>query len=240
MKTHRWSLSAVAAAAALLGGGLTLTSACRVYVDRPAAAQPYPPAPPATTYYASTQTSPPPPPRRYYVRRPAPPAAQTASTDAPAPPTPNPNAGTTTLALNSGPAGSTCFDTAASPVADCAQMHTAAGCTYTQQKCAAYKAYFDPKVAAAAVTCLGSIAQKCDTGATNACGRLALNKACPDSTLTDLCQIAATSCKSAQADCTSLLSGLNDDGKEKVASCIAKGCAAGLGACVDALVPAHP
>jgi hypothetical protein len=32
---------------------------------------------------------------------------------------------------------------------------------------------------------------------------------------------------------------LNDDGKEKVATCIAKGCTGGLTGCVDALLPAH-
>jgi hypothetical protein len=132
-----------------------------------------------------------------------------------------------------------CFDTGSSPVPDCTQLHLSAGCTYEQQKCAAYKAYFDPKVATSALTCMGSLgAGVCDTAATNACGRTALSRACADSSLGQLCDVAATSCKASQADCSSLLSGLNDDGKEKVATCIAKGCAGGLSACVDALLPA--
>jgi hypothetical protein len=118
-------------------------------------------------------------------------------------------------------------------------LHLSAGCTYAQQKCAAYKEYFDPKVATSALTCMGSLgAGVCDNAAMNTCGRNALTKACADSSLGPLCDVAATSCKASQADCSSLLSGLNDDGKEKVASCIAKGCAGGLSACVDSLTVA--
>jgi hypothetical protein len=92
-------------------------------------------------------------------------------------------------------------------------------------------------VAAAAVSCLASLSSKqvCDATQTYGCGKAALAQACADPEVTQLCGIAATSCKSSPADCTALLSGLNDQGKEQVAACVAKGCQAGLYSCVEGL-----
>jgi hypothetical protein len=148
-----------------------------------------------------------------------------------------------TVASGSAGSDTSCLDTAASATPDCSQLHLAGSCAgvaFAQQKCAAYKQFFDPKVASDAVACLGSLGGKvCDQGVSNACGRTSLAKACPDTTINPLCGIAVTKCKATMPDCTSLLSGLNDDGKEKVAACIAGGCASGLPACVDALGQQH-
>jgi hypothetical protein len=77
--------------------------------------------------------------------------------------------------------------------------------------------------------------QVCDATNASACGKAALAQACPDPELGQLCQIAATSCKSTPAECTSLLSGLNDQGKQQVAQCVSQGCQAGLYSCVEGL-----
>jgi hypothetical protein len=79
--------------------------------------------------------------------------------------------------------------------------------------------------------------QVCDTTQPLACAKAALAQACPDPTLVQLCQIAAVPCKSAPADCASLLSGLNAQGQQAVAQCVAQGCQAGLAGCIDALPP---
>lgn len=139
------------------------------------------------------------------------------------------------------PTPSGCLDANATTVPACTSLPAAdASCstnTVPQQKCAAYAAYFDPKVAAAAISCMGSMSSKqlCDaTQATN-CAHTALAQACPDATVAQLCGIAATSCHASSADCTSMLSGLNDQGKQQVAQCIAQGCSGGLQACIDGL-----
>jgi len=108
---------------------------------------------------------------------------------------------------------------------------------FPQQKCAAYKTYFDPKIAAQAISCMATLSSKqvCDATQTYGCGKAALAQACPDPEVSQLCAVAAGSCKSTTADCTSLLSGLNDQGKQLVAQCIAQGCQAGLYSCVEGL-----
>jgi hypothetical protein len=208
-------------------------AACRIYVDQPATTAR--PAAPAQTAASYSQPQP-----HHFVRRPPlPPGSGTVA--APLPPDTSALADSTNGTANGAAA---CFDTASSPTpADCSQVHLSGGCagaTYAQQKCAAYKQYFDSKVASDALACLGTLGSKvCDQSAANACGRTSLAKACVDRSLSALCGIATTKCNASTADCTSLLSGLNDDGKEKVAACIAGGCANGLPACVDGLLPAH-
>lgn len=100
-----------------------------------------------------------------------------------------------------------------------------------------FKADFDPLVAVAAVSCMTSLTSKevCDAAQTESCARTALAQACPDSTVSQLCQVAAGPCKISLSDCSALLSGLNDPGKEGVARCVATGCTAGLYACIDGL-----
>jgi hypothetical protein len=108
------------------------------------------------------------------------------------------------------------------------------------QRCAAYTANFDPKVGAAAVTCMNGLtgAAACDSTQAYGCGKTALTQACPDpNTVTQLCQIASGPCKVAAADCTTMISGLNPAGQDAVAQCIAKGCSAGLYSCIEGLSP---
>jgi len=139
------------------------------------------------------------------------------------------------------PTPSGCLDANATTVPACSSVPAAdSSCstnTVPQQKCTAYTANFDPKVAAAAISCMSSMSSKqlCDaTQATN-CAHTALAQACPDATVAQLCGIAATSCHASATDCTSMLSGLNDQGKQQIAQCIAQGCSGGLQACIDAL-----
>jgi hypothetical protein len=108
---------------------------------------------------------------------------------------------------------------------------------FPQQKCAAYKAYFDAKVAAAAVNCEVALTsqQVCDATQTYNCGKAALAQACPDPGVAQLCQIAATACKATASDCTALISGLNAQGQQTIAQCVAQGCQAGLYSCIEGL-----
>jgi hypothetical protein len=114
------------------------------------------------------------------------------------------------------------------PASSCASSPTA------QQKCNAFKVYFSPKVAAAAVACVTALSsqQTCDASLSDGCAKTALAQACPDSSVAQLCGIAATACKTTPSDCTSMLSGLNNQGKQQVAQCVAQGCPAGLSACI--------
>jgi len=106
-----------------------------------------------------------------------------------------------------------------------------------QKKCGAYKAYFDPKVAAIAVACVTSLSssQVCDPAQPLLCAKSALAQACADPSVVQLCRIAATSCKITPGECSALLSGLSEGGQEAIAQCVAQGCPEGLGGCIDGL-----
>lgn len=108
------------------------------------------------------------------------------------------------------------------------------------QRCAVYAADMDPKVAASAVACMNGLSGSaaCDSTQAYSCGKTALSQSCPDQTVGQLCQIAATPCKVAQNDCITMLSGLNSNGQDLVAQCVAKGCSAGLYSCVEGLTAA--
>ncbi|MGH7271904.1 MAG: hypothetical protein ACREJ3_15855, partial [Polyangiaceae bacterium] len=62
-----------------------------------------------------------------------------------------------------------------------------------------------------------------------------LGQACADQAVAQICQIAATPCKTSAGDCAVMLSGLNSQGQQMVAECVAQGCTLGLFACIDAL-----
>jgi hypothetical protein len=104
-------------------------------------------------------------------------------------------------------------------------------------KCAAFKNDFNAKVAAAAITCLSSspAVQLCDASRPSNCAQAALAQSCPDPAVAQLCGIAAAPCKVTAAACASILSGLNSQGQQQIAQCVATGCGAGLQGCVDAL-----
>jgi hypothetical protein len=219
MKIDR-SLTLLARPAA---GLLAALSACQVIVDEPA-----------------KHPAPPPPP---------PPAAQ-ATPGAPAAPKEVKVVPMHLRAPGAAPAGggtappaATCLDTGAASVGDCGAMQASTACPAAPtplQKCNAYKTYFAPKIAAAAVSCLTALtsAQVCDATQVSACGRAALAQACPAPAVSQLCQIAAGPCKTSAGDCTSTLSGLDDQGQQAVAHCVAQGCSAGLSACIDGLASA--
>ena len=133
-----------------------------------------------------------------------------------------------------------CLDTSAGTVPDCNNLHVEPTCgirSFVIQKCNAYRDLFDPSVATVAVSCMENLspAQLCNAENTYNCGKHALSEACADNELNQLCSIAATSCRTTAADCTALLSGLNDNAKQQVAKCIATGCHAGLYSCVEGL-----
>ncbi len=136
-----------------------------------------------------------------------------------------------------------CIDNGVAAVPDCGALQTpdpsCAPTVFPQQKCNAYRAYLNPKVAAMAVSCMVELSRRqlCDGFPSYNCGRIALARACPDASVAQLCSIAATACKSIAGDCTALISGLNDQGKQQVAQCVAQGCGAGLASCVDGLTP---
>jgi hypothetical protein len=126
------------------------------------------------------------------------------------------------------------------PVPDCSALRLDASCpsrAVVMQRCATYKTYLDPKVAALAIQCMTGLSpkQRCSASNADECGKLALAQACADPGLAPMCHIAATSCKTTASDCTALLSGLSDTGKQKVAECVGRGCQAGLYACIEAL-----
>jgi hypothetical protein len=203
------------------GGLLASVAACEVIVDKPAKSPPPAPAPPPPT--AAAQATPPPAPREVKV---APLHLHGAQA--------SPSGGGTVAPT------AACLDTGAATVGDCAAIQASTACPTAptpQQKCNTYKTYFAPKVAAAAVACLTALssAQVCDANQVSACGHAALAQACPAPGVAQLCQIAAGPCKTTATDCTSALSGLDDQGQQAVAQCVAQGCSTGLLACIDAL-----
>ncbi len=134
-----------------------------------------------------------------------------------------------------------CLDVGASANVPGCAVHTALLCsasTMAARRCQTYATTMVPTVAASAVDCMNRLSgvSVCDPVEISACGHRALSQACPDpGTVAPLCQIAADPCKSSQSDCVALLSGLTFDAQDAVARCVAKGCSAGLYACVEGL-----
>jgi hypothetical protein len=202
---------------------LAAQPACEVYVGTPDAKGPprasAPPAPPP----ASAAGAPPQGPTKVVPIH----LGQAGGTTSPASPPPPPS-----------PAG--CLDPGAATVASCTAVPApdpSCSPTPTTQKCNAYRAYFNAKVAGATVSCMAGLSSKqlCDPSQVANCARGALAQACTDPSVAQLCQIAANSCKSTAAECTALLSGLNAQGQQAVAQCVAQGCSGGLFACIDGM-----
>ncbi len=204
-------------------GLLAALSACQVVVDEPAK-HPAPPPPPSPAAQAT----------------PGAPAAPAAPKEVKVAPMHLHGLGAGPAGGGTAPPAAACLDTGAATVGDCGAMQAATACSTAptpQQKCNAYKTYFAPKIAAAAVSCLTALtsAQVCDATQVSACGRTALAQACPAPAVSQLCQIAAGPCKTSAGDCTAIISGLDDQGQQAVAQCVAQGCSAGLSACIDGL-----
>jgi hypothetical protein len=216
MKIERAMVVLAVAAAYPLAG-------CQVYVDEPAKHPAAPPPPPAAQQAAPAA------PKEVKV---APMHLHGAGVTPAAPPA---GGGAAPVAA--------CLDTGGTTVGDCAAMQPATACPAAptpQQRCNAYKTYFAPKVAAVAVSCLTALtsAQVCDATQVAACGRAALAQACPAPGVSQLCQIAAGPCKTSATDCTAIISGLDDQGQQAIAQCVAQGCGAGLSACIDGMTSA--
>jgi hypothetical protein len=225
-----------------------LAGGCHIYVDEPAprtayrppAPPPQPPAPPPTQSAAPSAT---PAPSATQAHAVAPRPIVHVGGLAPGPNNAPPATATPTAsaAASAAPAAPACLDATAATVPDCSSVKapdaTCAPSAVAQQRCSVIKTYYDPKIAAQAISCMASLSSKqvCDATQTAACSKSALARACPDPALGQLCSIATTPCKAVQADCMTLLSGLNDQGQEKVAACVAQGCPGGLQGCVDAL-----
>ncbi len=138
-------------------------------------------------------------------------------------------------------AATSCLDDSAATVADCGAMPapdpSCAASSTARARCAAYQASFNPRVAAVAIACMSALSgtQQCDPSQADTCAKSALVQACADSTVSQLCGIASTSCKTSASECSTMLSGLNDQGKQQVAQCVAQGCLAGLLGCLQTL-----
>ena len=210
-----------------------LSVACVVHEGPP------PPAPPPPPVAAATPASTPAQPAAHPATPPPPPPPATHAATPPAPPAPPaPASAKKEVIVPIRPAN--CLGEEAAATVPTCTIACAAN-PAVGQKCAAYAVNFDPKIAAAAITCMNGLkaATGCnDMSSAYACGKSALAQACPDTnTVGQLCQIAATPCKISATDCVTMISGLNQKGQDAVASCVAKGCTNGLYSCVEGLNP---
>jgi hypothetical protein len=222
----------------------TLSAAC-IIVEHPKPPPPPPPPPPPVA--ASPQQASNKPPVKIVPVGPArpahevivpvgPPHAQPQPSPAPTSPTPSPTVPPPPAPTPPPPSPpAACLDSNPATVPACSV--SCPSNAFVAQRCAAYAADFDQKVAASAISCMNGLkaASACDSMQAYNCGKAALNQACADPTVTQLCQIAATPCKVAQNDCITMLSGLNSTGQDAVAQCVAKGCSAGLYSCIEGL-----
>lgn len=223
------------------------------YPATPYATTTYPGSYPARSYPTAANPSPSYSPRT--VPAPAyPTASYAATTPRPSPPQPSPSPAdaprpTRVSTLDETPRRAprapaptpACLDSASAELPDCETVRRPlARCsldTTPRQRCSGYRAYFDPKVAVSAISCLSSLSSRdlCDPARASDCAKIALAEACLDSSVDQLCQIAETPCKTTSSACAATLSGLNDQGQQLVAECVAHGCSGGIDGCVDAL-----
>ena len=178
---------------------------------------------------AHTNPPAPPPPPAPHTNPPAPPPAP--------PPPPSPPSVHPPDHLDPIRPGGACLDSNATTVPPCTVICSANMNVATH--CATYALNFEPKVAAAAVSCMNGLrgATGCDLVAANNCGRSALAEACVSASVSQLCGTAAGACKVNSHDCVTLLSGLNAKGQAAVAQCVNNGCANGLYSCIEGLQP---
>ncbi|HEX3343315.1 MAG TPA: hypothetical protein VHS09_02030, partial [Polyangiaceae bacterium] len=246
-----------------LTGAIAGSTAC--YVDRPPPpppprpvvyqyAAPPRPGPPTTRYYYVNRGGQRIATRVVVRKRPAPPVGGVTADPTYRPPPPNlgvvgpsteglaPATTSEPVVPPPAPPGDApgCLDTSSVAVPDCNRLKIDPSCgirSFVVSRCNTYRDYFDSTVATVAVSCMEAMSSKqlCDAENTYSCGKQALTEACPDTELAQLCSIAASSCKTTAADCTALLSGLNDAAKQAVAKCIATGCHSGLYSCVEGL-----
>lgn len=136
------------------------------------------------------------------------------------------------------PAGKCSDDQGTAPA--CAVMKACAGFTFPKQKCEAYRKYFKPKVAQKALDCLGKLSgqQACDACNAYRCGDLAMKSACPDPSADATCAQVTAKCKAlSMNECKTYFSGLNAQGRTKLAGCLTSGsgCGFGIFSCAEGL-----
>jgi hypothetical protein len=122
----------------------------------------------------------------------------------------------------------------------CAPLKACSGVAFPKMKCEAYRKYFKPRVAQAALDCLAKLSDKqaCDSCNTYRCGDLALKTACADPSADATCVQIARSCKAVSvAECRVYLDGMNAAGRAKIAGCMsaAPGCGFGIFSCAEGL-----
>jgi hypothetical protein len=133
----------------------------------------------------------------------------------------------------------TCSDAAGTP-ASCASMQRCkdGDFPFTREKCEAYRRLFKPKIAERAIACLVKLtrASVCDACNTYRCGDFALKGSCPDPSVDATCDQIARTCRSVtRTDCALYLSGMNAEGRKKVAACLARSCSFGIYSCSEGL-----
>jgi hypothetical protein len=215
--------------------GAIAGAACVVYTEpHNPPTQPAPSVPPGATAVPPTQptvaTNPAaPPPPKHVVSAGAVHDTHAGGGSNPPAPTPGPTPPPP-------PAGS-CLDTSAATAGDCTKFTnpSSSSCSFAQSKCSAYNTYFNPKVAAQAYSCMQGASNVCSGTAPYDCGKSALQQSCPDPNVATLCQAYAGLCKTDANTCSSLISGLNATGRQKVAQCVSSGCSAGLYSCIEGL-----
>jgi hypothetical protein len=151
-----------------------------------------------------------------------------------APSTEAADAGTPTTPPPTPPPATQCLDNGAASAGDCAAV---ASCAAAKTKCENYKTLFKPKVAANAVACLNThAANVCSNSVLHDCQTNALKSACVEQQVVQACGMLASNCKETVDSCSTIVSGLNDAGRQKVLTyCAGEGCKNGLAACVDAM-----
>ena len=131
------------------------------------------------------------------------------------------------------PPAANCLDTGDAQPGACNAFHPDASCKaapdFAGSKCGAYKAYFTPKVAAAAIACQAALSATslCDGTQSDKCALTALKRSCP-TTGTDYvsgCQAAAQvpACGVTLGDCLSYAGGLTQAGEDAIGHCMDEG-----------------
>jgi hypothetical protein len=111
------------------------------------------------------------------------------------------------------------------------------GAVFMRRRCFAYASNFKPKVAAAAVACLGTAKMEyCNSCKPFTCGHEALMGACPDAAAEADCATISRSCSGVdKTKCSSYLSGMSAKGRQAMVSCLTASCGKGFERCLESL-----
>ena len=111
------------------------------------------------------------------------------------------------------------------------------GAVFMRRRCFAYSTHFKPKVAVAAVACLGTAKMEyCNSCKPFSCGHEALMSACPDSSVDADCETIGRSCSGVdKTKCSSYLSGMTAKGRQAMVACLTATCSKGFERCLESL-----